>query len=113
VHQITNHPSVLLDYLLFHVHLMSRLLGLHRPGNAMSMPKVSLGKGIINPFDLHQETEDRVILPEDRFFVEYYLQGPLTLEGNGHMIEGTQMLELTLRLEGPLEILGEHYLHAV
>lgn len=113
MHQITNHPSVLLDYLLFHIHLMSWLLGLHSPGYAMSMPKVTLGEDIIDPFDLHQETEDRVILPEDRFFVEDYLEGPLALEGNGHMIEGTQMLELTLRLEGPLEILGEHYLHAV
>jgi hypothetical protein len=113
MHQITNHLPVLLDYLLFHVQLMSRLLGLHGPGYAMRLPKVTLSEDIIYPFDLHQETEDRVILPEDRFFVEDYLERPLTLEGNGHVIEGTQMLELALRLKGPLEIFWEHHLHAV
>lgn len=113
MHQITNHLPVLLDYLLFHVQLMSRFLGLHSPGYAMRLPKVTLGEDIIDPFDLHQETEDRVVLPEDSFFVEDYLEGPLALEGNGNVIEGTQMLELALRLEGPLEILGENHLHAV
>jgi hypothetical protein len=29
------------------------------------------------------------------------------------VIEGTQMLELALRLKGPLEIFWEHHLHAV
>ena len=72
-----------------------------------------VGEDIIDSFDLHKETEDRVILPEDRFFVEDYLQGPLALEGYGNVIQGTQMLELSLRLEGSLEILGENYLHAV
>jgi len=99
MHQITNHLPVLLYYLLFHVQLMSRLLGFHSLGYAMRLPKVTLGEDIIDPFDLHQETEDRVILPEDRFFVEDYLQGPLALEGYGHVIEGTQMLELALRLQ--------------
>ena len=55
MHQITYHPPVLLDYLLFHVQLMSRLLGLHCPGYAMRQPKVTLGEDIIDSFDLHQE----------------------------------------------------------
>jgi hypothetical protein len=43
MHQITNHLPVLLNNLLFHIQLMSRLLGLHGPGYAMSLPKVTLG----------------------------------------------------------------------
>lgn len=113
MHQITYHPAVLLDYLLFHVQLICRLLGLQSPGYAMRQPKVTLGEDIIDPFDLHQEAKDRVIFPEDCLFIEDYLQGPLALEGNRHVIQGTQMLELALRLEGTLKILGEHCLHAV
>jgi len=55
MHQITYHPEVFLDDLLFHVQLMSRLLGLQSPGYAMRQPKVTLGEDIIDPFDLHQE----------------------------------------------------------
>jgi hypothetical protein len=55
MHQVTHHPAVLLDYLLFHVQLMSRLLGLHSPGYAMRQPKVTLCEDVIDPFDLHQE----------------------------------------------------------